>query len=182
MTRKRKHRAEKGLAFFGEEVFEDIAGALFFDAADDFGGVVAGGLGEEARAVFDGSPFGVISRKDDATEARETDGGSAHGAGFERDVEVAIGEAGGVAFFGGCAEDEYFGVGGGVEGGFGLVAGLGEDIAGGRDEDGADGDFAAFGGGFGFFKSYFHVIRHLDLGRFFLYAAAHEKQQDSFCI
>jgi hypothetical protein len=52
--------------------------------------VVAGRLVENARAVLDAAPLGVIGPKIDSPQARERDRRRAHRAWLERDVEIAI--------------------------------------------------------------------------------------------
>ncbi len=77
-----------------EESFEKFAGADLFDAADDLGPVVAGRLGEDAGAVLDAAALGVIGTKIEPADAGEADGGGAHRARLQGDIEIAAIEPG----------------------------------------------------------------------------------------
>jgi len=107
--------------------------------------MVTGRLLENARAVFDAAAFGVISAEIEPPDAGEADGGGAHGARFECDVEVAIGQARRLQYVASRTNNQQFGMGGGVRSLDDAVAGLGDDFAVVHDES-ADGDFAARGG------------------------------------
>ena len=61
-------------------------------AAVDVRRVMAGGLGEEARAMVDPAPLRVGSRVIEATQSGERDGGRAHRTGLQRHVEIAVDE------------------------------------------------------------------------------------------
>src|SRR5262249_6893986 len=61
------------------------------DAAIDLGPVVAGRRGEEAHPVLDRATLGISGAVVEPADAGERDCGRAHGAGLERDVEVAVG-------------------------------------------------------------------------------------------
>ncbi len=65
-------------------------------------------------AVVDGAGLGVGGGVDDAAQAGVGDGAGAHGAGFERDVQVATIEPAGAAGGQGSADGHEFGVGGGI--------------------------------------------------------------------
>ena len=91
--------------------------------------MVAGALREEAGAVFDCAHFRVIGTEIDAADAGVGDGTGAHGAGFEGDVEIAVGEAFRAKLCGGLAEHQNFGVGCGVFQFKGVVSSAGEDFA-----------------------------------------------------
>src|SRR5581483_11620021 len=54
--------------------------------------VVAGRAAEEPHAALDRAALGVGRSVIEPADARERDRASAHGAGLERDIEVAIGE------------------------------------------------------------------------------------------
>jgi len=129
--------AEHCAALFGESTF------------GDFDSMVEGGVVYYAKDRAAGTGFGVAGGKDQAGDAGVEDGSGAHGAGFEGAVEGAAafgseeavvreGEAGG-------AERDDLGMSGWVVGAEDLVVATADDLAGGCDDDGADGDFA---GGF----------------------------------
>ena len=73
-----------------EEPPQQFAGARRVDAAIDLRAVMAGRLGEEARAVLDRAALGIAGAEIEPAQARERDRGGAHGAGLERDIEIAI--------------------------------------------------------------------------------------------
>lgn len=118
--------------------------------------MVAGWGGEDAGAVVDAAAFGVVGGEDQLSDPGEGDGLGAHRAGFEGDVEVAADEPWGPQRGGGGADGQKFGVGGGVVVGFHLVAGAGEDLPSWADDDGADRNLAAGGGGLGLGEGEFH--------------------------
>src|SRR5579864_8002081 len=76
-----------------EEAAQQLGPARLVDPAIDLRAVVAGRLLEEARAVLDGAALGIVGAEIEAADARERDRGGAHGAGLERDVEIALLEA-----------------------------------------------------------------------------------------
>ena len=62
-------------------------------AADDFGSVVAAGLREDARVVVYRAALRVVCAEIETADAGEADGGRTHGAGFEGDIQIAVGKA-----------------------------------------------------------------------------------------
>ena len=120
----------------------------------------------DAGAVVDAAAFGVVGAEEDAVDAEHGRRRGAERAGLEGDDEGAAGEAGGAEFGGGCAEGEDLGVGGGVVSFLGAVAGAREDGAVGGEDDGADGDLAAGGGGAGFVEGGVHGRGLPGLGHF----------------
>jgi hypothetical protein len=69
---------------------QQLAALGFHHPADDVGGVVGCGLGEDARAVLDAAAFNVIGTIDDFADFGVGGSCRAHGAGFERDIERVI--------------------------------------------------------------------------------------------
>lgn len=124
---------EEGGGFAGEE------------AGEDFDAVVEAWVGEDFEAGADGSAFGVVGAVNEARNASLNDGAGAHGARFESDVERCTGEAI-VGENAGCfTKDDDFRVSGGIVVANGAIAGAGDDFIL-VSEDGADGNFAGFGG------------------------------------
>ena len=111
-----------------------------------------------------GAGLGVGRGVDQAGEAGVEDCASAHGAGFERDVEgAALGQAIVGEGAGGVAEGDDLGVGGGVVVAQDAVLAAGDDLAV-EGEDGADGDFSIMLGGAGFGDAGVEVgevVRHM---------------------
>ncbi len=73
--------------------------------------MVAGGLREEARAVLDRAALGVAGRPVETTDAGKRDRAGAHGAGLERDIEIAADEPFGAEFGRRLPDGEHFGMG-----------------------------------------------------------------------
>ena len=100
----RGRSGQQRAAFFGEDAF------------DDFDAVVERGMVHDGEHGAAGAGFGVAGGEDQAGDARVEDGAGAHGAGFERAVERAAGEAVVAERAAGGAQGDDFGVGGGVVG------------------------------------------------------------------
>jgi len=133
-------------ATFGfEEVLEELCAFGAEDAFGDFDAMVEEvGVGE-LKLAADAAEAEVAGAEDDAGDAGVDEGAGAHDAGFEGGVENGILQAVVAETCGGGAEGQDFGMGGGVEGGDGAVMAFGDELIV-HDKDGADGDFAAFGG------------------------------------
>ncbi len=58
------------------------------DAAIDLRAMVAGRLGEEARAMLDGAALGIAGAEIEPAQPGEGDRRRAHGAGLQRDIEI----------------------------------------------------------------------------------------------
>lgn len=86
-------------------------------------------LGVEADAALDGAAFRVGSTEIEPPDPCERNGGGAHGAWFQRHVEVATGEPFGGECRGGVADCDHFRMSGRVEVGDGAVAGRRDDLA-----------------------------------------------------
>jgi len=114
-------------------------------------------VGEDFEAGADGAAFGVVGAVDEAGDAGLNDGAGAHAAGLDGDVKGGVGEAVVAEEASGLAEDDDFGVGGGVTIAGGAVAGTGEDLAV-VDKDSADGDFAGCRCGAGFGQGFLHEL------------------------
>src|SRR5258706_2388923 len=114
-------------------------------------------VGENLEAGADGAAFGVVGTVDETGDAGLNDGAGAHAAGLDRDVERGVGETVVAEEASGLAEDDDFGVGGGVTIADGAVAGTGEDLAV-MDKDSADGDFAGCRCGAGFGQGFLHEL------------------------
>jgi hypothetical protein len=146
-----------GLAAFGKERL-DHGGALGRqNAGGDFYLVVEAPVREDFEAGADGAAFGVVGAVDKTRDSGLDDGAGTHAAGLDGYVERGVGKAVVAEQAGGFAENNDFGVGGGVTIANGAVAGSSEDLAI-MDEDGADGDFAGFGSCAGLRERYLHEL------------------------
>ena len=118
--------------------------------------MMAGRLREEARAMLDRAAFGIGRAEIEAADAGEGDRGGAHGAGLERDIEVAIGEPLAAELGAGGADGEQLGMRGRVAHGEGAVAGGCEHLAIGAHHHGADRHFAEVVGAHRLFEGKVH--------------------------
>ncbi len=103
--------------------------------------VVACWLRVEARAIVDGSALDVFRGVIESPQAREGNGARTHGAGLERDVEVAADQALRVQGRAGGANGQHLGMGRGIAILPRAIARRGDHHAVARD-DGADRNFA----------------------------------------
>ena len=76
--------------------------------------MVAGGLLEKPRPVFHRSHLFIARAEIDAPDSCERDRSRAHDTGFERDIEIAVGEALRAALGRCLAQHQHFRMGGGV--------------------------------------------------------------------
>lgn len=118
------------LAPFLEEIPEERRSSGFANSSDDFGLVMTGGLVEEAATVIDPTPLGVSGTVNNTAEAREADGSSTHGAGFEGHIEVEAPETLRPQLMGGSTDDENFGMSRGIGELNHAIAGGGHRLAG----------------------------------------------------
>jgi len=118
---------------------------------------MAGGLLEEAGPMLDRPAFRVIGAEIEPPDARKGDRSRAHGAGLERDIEIAIIEPGHPAQDRAGANDQHLRMGGRVVLRLDPVAGCRQHRAGrGIDEHGADRHLACRGGALGLEERRFH--------------------------
>lgn len=117
-----------------EKGLQDREGLGFEHARCDFAAVIEGRLLEEVEQSAGGSSFRIAHPKDDAANAAVDDGSGAHGAGFFRDVEIAVSQTPVAECLLGLAECEHFGMGGGIAQGLDLIVGTGDDEAVPHDE------------------------------------------------
>jgi hypothetical protein len=127
------------------------------DAGRDFDLMVEARVRKDFETGADGAAFGVVGTVDEALDTGLDNGAGAHAAGLDGDVESGIGKAVVAEEAGGFAQDDDFGVGGGVVVADGAIAGVSEDFAV-VDKDGADGDFARGRSGAGFGEGFVHVL------------------------
>jgi 23S rRNA pseudouridine2605 synthase len=129
----------------GEKILEKGRCFGSGNAVIDFGSVMAGGMGENARTMEHAAAFGVVGAKVKSANAGVCDGASTHGARLKRHVEIAIDQA--LAFEDKrCSADrEYLRVGRWIRHFARAVTSLRENFALGIDNDGADGYFAPHG-------------------------------------
>ena len=134
------------------------------EAGSDFDLVIQLGAGEQLEARTGGAALGVVGSVDEPGNPRLDDGTGTHSAGLEGDVENGAGEAVVAEEARGLANDEDFGVSGGVIITDSAIAGVREDNNV-LDEHGADGDFSSGGGGAGFVESKLHIVEIVRHGR-----------------
>ncbi len=127
--------------------------------------MVAARLLEDAGPVLDAAALRVVGREIDAPQPRERDGGGAHRAGFERDVEIAIDKPRRALRRRGRAQRQHLGMGRRVGELQDAVAGGGKDRALRVDDGGADRHFAARGGALGLGEGERHRAQSLGHGR-----------------
>lgn len=117
-----------------------------------------GGAVGEVEDRSDCACFEVFGAVDEGFDAGLEDGSGAHGAGFEGDVEGAVGESPVVEVLGSCSEGEEFGVAEGVLVAIAAVLGLGDRLALGVEEDCADGDVTGLSGLVGLGEGLVHPV------------------------
>ena len=120
--------------------------------------VVAGRLREKPYAGIDRAALGVGGAVIQPADPRERDRAGAHGAGLQRDIEVAIDQPFGADGLGGLPNGQDFGMRGRVAVGQGPVAGGGDDLVV-KDDHASDRHFAGFSGVFGRFERQIHERR-----------------------
>lgn len=119
--------------------------------------MMAGRLLEPAGSMFDRAAFGVIGAVIDAADARETDGGGAHGAGLQGNVEIAVRQARLAYGLGGGPDSDDFGMRRRIRVLLGTVAGRGQHLPGATvDHHGAHRHLAAPRRNFGLGESARH--------------------------
>src|SRR5690606_3354429 len=111
----------------GEESAEERGGPRLADPAIDLGAMVAGGLAEETHARFHRAALRVGGAVIEPADAREGNRRRAHGAGLERDIEVAAFEPLRAERAGGLAQRQELRMRGRIAVGERPVAGAGED-------------------------------------------------------
>ena len=104
---------------------QDDGGFGSENAGGDFDLMIEAGVRKDFETGSDGATFGIVSAVDQARHACLDDGPRTQAAGFNGDVEGGPGEAIVAESTGGFAEDEDFGVGGGIVVADGAVAGAG---------------------------------------------------------
>jgi hypothetical protein len=143
------------LAARGEEGLEEGSGFRGQDGWGDFDLVVEFGTGEQFKAGAEGAAFWVVGRVDQAGDAGLDDGASAHGAGFEGYVKSGFRKAVVAEIARGFPKHHDFCVRGRVAIADGAIAAASENFTA-IDKDSADGNFAGFGTGPGFFQRDLH--------------------------
>eukprot|EP01132_Coremiostelium_polycephalum_P008653 gene8653-10651_t len=104
---------------------------------------MAGGLGKKSRAVFHAAALDVLRPVVQSPDTGEGNGGSAHRAWLERDIEIATRQTLVIQRFAALPDDQNLRMGGGIVAFPGAVSGLGQNHAV-LHQNGTDGHFAAF--------------------------------------
>ena len=94
-----------------------------------------------AWPVIDPAAFGVLCTVIEPVDPRKSDGSGTHGTGFERNPKRASDQALGFQLFTGATERQHLSMGRWVIAGTGLVSRLSDNVAIGRDDNGADRHF-----------------------------------------
>ena len=116
---------------------------------------------ENAGAVIDPAAFGIVRAKNQPADAEQADGMGAHRAWFQRDHQVAIGQARAATCGGGSAQGKDFGMSGWIAIGFRAIARARKNNAPRPQNNGANRDLAPGGGVSGLDKRGLHrVQRH----------------------
>src|SRR5690242_6823010 len=103
--------AEKvGLPPRPKKVLQQRRRLALADRRIDLRRVVAGGLAEEPHPGLDRATLRVGRAIIEPTQPSERDGAGAHGAGLQRDIEVAVHQPFGADGFGGLTDRQDFGM------------------------------------------------------------------------
>ena len=119
--------------------------------------VVELGIGEDIKAGAESAALGIVRGIDETGNAGLNDGAGAHGAGLEGDVESGAGEAIVVEETRGFADDDDFGVRGGVIVANGAIAGARQDFIL-VNKESPDGDLPGLGGSLRFGERELHEV------------------------
>src|SRR5271169_62459 len=138
-----------------EEILEQDGCLGFTQSAIDFRPVMAGRRGKELHAIVHRAALGVGGAVIQPADAGKRHGAGAHGAGFERDIEVAAVEAFSAERGGSLPDRDQFGMRGRIAVGKRAVPGPRDDFAGAHDHT-ADRHFATLAGGAGFLDCHIH--------------------------
>jgi len=139
-----------------EKRAQQLAGALLPDTAVNFRPVMRRRLVEEARAVLDCAALWIVRPEIEPAQARQSDRRSAHRAGLEGNVEIALGKACRAQAGSARAQYQHLGMSGRVVADLDAIAGSGEDAAFVVDQHGADRYVAAGGRRLRFGKRQLH--------------------------
>src|SRR5262245_4592996 len=93
-----------------KERAQQVAGHVLAQAGIKLGPVVAGYVAEDAGPMLDAAAFWIGRSVVEACDARERDGGSAHGARLKRDVKIMSREPLGARCLAGRADGQDLGV------------------------------------------------------------------------
>jgi hypothetical protein len=149
--RKRMGQPPAGVAWMqnspagGEEGLQEGGGLFGEDAGSDFDLMIQFGAGEKLETGAGRAALGIIGAVDESWDASLDDRAGAHGAGLEGDIESGVGKAVVAEDSRGFAQDDDFGMSGGIIVANGAIAGAGEvGII--VNQHGTNGDFASVGG------------------------------------
>ena len=112
----------------------------------------------------EGATLGIVGAVDESRDASLNDRTGAHGAGLERDVKSGVGKAVVAEDSRGLAQDDDFGMRGGVIVAYGAIAGA-REVRIVANEHRADGDFAGVGGRASLLQSKAHEMEIVGHGK-----------------
>jgi hypothetical protein len=141
----------------GEEGLQESGGVFCEKAAGDFNPVIEFGIGEDIETGAESAAFWVVSAIDEARDTCLDDGAGAHGAGLESDVKSGSRETVIAKKASGFADDDDFGVGGGIVVADGAIARESQNGAL-IDKQGTNWHFAGLGGGARFIQCEAHEL------------------------
>ena len=119
--------------------------------------VIQARVREDFETRADGAATTVVGAVNEFCDTGLDHGAGTHRTGLERDVHRGAGKAIVGEKAGGFAEDNHFGVGGGVVVADGVIAGLRDDFVF-ADDESADRNLSGRSGGAGFVESELHKI------------------------
>lgn len=134
----------------GEEGAEEGAAVGFQHAPADVDAMVEPGIAYDIPERGNCSGLGVVGAEDQPANPREHQSPGAHRAGLKGYYKGVVGQSPGAEGPRGPAEDEQFGVRGGILGTLPLVSGSRHDGVRAVEEDGADGYVVMLRGSLGF--------------------------------
>src|SRR5215469_9256377 len=147
------------LATLLEEILQQLPRGRFSQPAIDLRSMMAARRSKKLHAIFDGPALGVGSAIIEAANPCERQRGRAHGAGLERDVDVADVETLGAEPMGGVTDGDHLGVRRGVAFGQRAIAGARNHFLAAHQHT-ADRDLAASTGLTRLFEGHIHKRGH----------------------
>src|SRR5208282_4581629 len=112
-----------------EKIAQEFARLAGADTSINLRPMMAGFLRKKTRAVFHRATLFVLGGEIEPAQSGEGNGAGAHGAGLQRHIEIAAGEALIAKYFRGGAVDQHFGVSSRIVVFDRAIAGAGDDLA-----------------------------------------------------
>ena len=141
----------------GEEGLQESGRLFGEDAGSDFDAVIQARVREYLETGADSATARIVSAVNEFCNTGLDHGTGTHRAWFERDIHRGAGKTVIGEKARGFAEDNDFGVSGGVVVAYGAIAGLRDDFVF-ADEESSDRNFSGGSGGAGFVEGELHEI------------------------